>query len=158
MISGIRRLLPSLHMARPVRTELRARPELPRSGGGLQGCYYHKFHFYGTDSQIPMNLEKVHAECSCDAEEDVNTAAEQTRRCRGEGSGPRRSSLLHCPLHILRALSFTGLCPVQQSRAETAQGYRGCGEGKIGCRGLSNQATSFSLVIKSRLLKRGSLF
>lgn len=86
MISGIRRLLPSLHMARPVRTELRARPELPRSGGGLQGCYYHKFHFYGTDSQIPMNLEKVHAECSCDAEEDVNTAAEQTRRCRGEGS------------------------------------------------------------------------
>ena len=38
------------------------------------------------ESQRPMNLEEVHAECSCDAEEDVNTAAEQTRHYRGGGA------------------------------------------------------------------------
>lgn len=41
------------------------------------------------ESQTPTNLEEVHAECSCDAEEDVNTAAEQTQRCRGGGSWAR---------------------------------------------------------------------
>lgn len=57
-LSETRRLVlisSSVHMARPVRTELRARPELPRSGGGLQGCYYHKFHFYGTDRESNTN-------------------------------------------------------------------------------------------------------
>ena len=40
------------------------------------------------ESQRPTNLEDMHAERSCDddAEEDVNTAAEQTRRYRGGGS------------------------------------------------------------------------